>query len=51
VLRDRKMAASASNFDMMRFGVIPRATPRQVDVMIVSGTVTLKDGFPDQKTV
>lgn len=36
------MAASASNFDMMRFGVIPRATPRQCDVMIVSGTVTLK---------
>jgi NADH-quinone oxidoreductase subunit B len=36
------MAASASNFDIMRFGVIPRATPRQVDVMIVSGTVTLK---------
>ncbi|KAB2922827.1 MAG: NADH-quinone oxidoreductase subunit B [Bacteroidetes bacterium] len=36
------MAASASHFDMMRFGVIPRATPRQCDVMIVSGTVTLK---------
>jgi NADH-quinone oxidoreductase subunit B len=35
-------AASASKFDMMRFGVIPRATPRQCDVMIVSGTVTLK---------
>ena len=36
------MAASASNFDIMRFGVIPRATPRQTDVMIVAGTVTLK---------
>ncbi|HLF20255.1 MAG TPA: NADH-quinone oxidoreductase subunit NuoB, partial [Bacteroidota bacterium] len=36
------MAASASNFDIMRFGVIPRATPRQADVMIVAGTVTLK---------
>ncbi|MBW7889312.1 MAG: NADH-quinone oxidoreductase subunit NuoB [Bacteroidetes bacterium] len=36
------MAASASHFDMMRFGIIPRATPRQTDVMIVSGTVTLK---------
>ena len=36
------MAASASHFDIMRFGVIPRATPRQVDVMIVAGTVTLK---------
>ncbi|MBI3788879.1 MAG: NADH-quinone oxidoreductase subunit B, partial [Ignavibacteriales bacterium] len=34
------MAASASNYDIMRFGVIPRATPRQTDVMIVSGTVT-----------
>ncbi len=36
------MAASASHFDMMRFGVIPRATPRQSDVIIISGTVTLK---------
>lgn len=36
------MAASASHFDMMRFGVIPRASVRQADVMIVSGTVTLK---------
>jgi NADH-quinone oxidoreductase subunit B len=27
---------------MMRFGVIPRATPRQTDVIIISGTVTLK---------
>jgi NADH-quinone oxidoreductase subunit B len=36
------MAASASSFDIMRFGVIPRATPRQVDVMFVAGTVTIK---------
>ncbi len=36
------MAASASHFDIMRFGVIPRATPRQADVIIISGTVTLK---------
>jgi NADH-quinone oxidoreductase subunit B len=36
------MATSASHFDIMRFGTIPRATPRQVDLMIVSGTVTLK---------
>src|SRR5260221_14068816 len=36
------MAASASNYDFDRFGVIPRATPRQSDVMIVAGTVTLK---------
>ena len=36
------MAAAASNYDFDRFGVIPRATPRQSDVMIVAGTVTLK---------
>ncbi len=36
------MAASASHFDIMRFGVIPRSTPRQADLMIVAGTVTLK---------
>jgi NADH-quinone oxidoreductase subunit B len=36
------MAASASNFDILRFGIIPRATPRQVDVMFVAGTVTIK---------
>jgi NADH-quinone oxidoreductase subunit B len=36
------MAASASHFDMMRFGVIPRATPRQSDVIIISGTVSMK---------
>jgi len=36
------MASSAAHFDMMRFGVIPRATPRQADIIIISGTVTLK---------
>ena len=36
------MAASASNFDFDRFGVMPRPTPRQADVIIISGTVTLK---------
>jgi|ERR1043165_1884272 NADH-quinone oxidoreductase subunit B len=36
------MAASASHYDMMRFGVIPRPSPRQSDIMIISGTVTLK---------
>ncbi len=36
------MAASASDFDIMRFGIIPRATPRQADVMFVAGTVTIK---------
>ncbi len=36
------MAAGASRFDFDRFGVIFRATPRQSDVMIVAGTLTLK---------
>ena len=36
------MAVNASHFDFMRFGTIPRASPRQSDFIIVSGTVTLK---------
>ncbi len=36
------MATSASHYDFDRFGVIPRPSPRQADVIIVSGTVTLK---------
>jgi NADH-quinone oxidoreductase subunit B len=36
------MAVNASHFDMMRFGMLPRPSPRQADLMIVSGTVTLK---------
>lgn len=36
------MATYASRFDLERFGVITRASPRQSDVMIVSGTVTAK---------
>jgi len=36
------MAAGASRFDWDRFGIIPRATPRQSDLMIVAGTVTHK---------
>jgi NADH-quinone oxidoreductase subunit B len=36
------MAMNASHFDFMRFGTIPRPSPRQADLMIVSGTVTLK---------
>jgi NADH-quinone oxidoreductase subunit B len=36
------MAANASNFDMMRFGVIPRPSPRISDVIFISGTVTFK---------
>ncbi len=36
------MATNASHFDLDRFGIIPRASPRQADLMIVAGTVTLK---------
>lgn len=36
------MALNASHFDLMRFGSIPRTSPRQADFIIVSGTVTLK---------
>src|SRR5512138_1689189 len=36
------MATGASRFDTDRFGIIPRGTPRQSDLMIVAGTVTLK---------
>ncbi len=36
------MAINAAHFDLMRFGSIPRATPRQADFIIISGTVTLK---------
>jgi NADH-quinone oxidoreductase subunit B len=36
------MATGASHYDMDRFGTFFRATPRQADVMIVAGTVTLK---------
>jgi NADH-quinone oxidoreductase subunit B len=36
------MAMNASHFDFMRFGTIPRATPRQADFIMITGTVTLK---------
>jgi NADH-quinone oxidoreductase subunit B len=36
------MATYASGYDLDRFGVIPRGSPRQSDVMIVAGTVTFK---------
>lgn len=36
------MATNASHYDLDRMGVFPRPSPRQSDVMIVSGTVTFK---------
>lgn len=36
------MSTYASGYDLDRFGVIPRASPRQADLMIVAGTVTFK---------
>jgi len=36
------MATNAARYDLDRFGIIPRATPRQSDLMIVAGTLTMK---------
>ncbi len=36
------MATYASHYDLERFGIMPRPSPRQSDVMIVAGTVTFK---------
>ncbi|MCB0418610.1 MAG: NADH-quinone oxidoreductase subunit NuoB, partial [Bdellovibrionales bacterium] len=37
------MAAGAADYDLERFGCgVFRATPRQSDLMIVAGTVTMK---------
>jgi NADH-quinone oxidoreductase subunit B len=36
------MQAAGPRSDLERFGMAPRATPRQADLMIVAGTVTYK---------
>ncbi|UCH77377.1 MAG: NADH-quinone oxidoreductase subunit B [Candidatus Coatesbacteria bacterium] len=36
------MAAGASRYDFDRYGMMFRATPRQSDMMFISGTITLK---------
>lgn len=36
------MHMAAPRYDMDRFGVVFRASPRQADVMIVAGTLTNK---------
>ena len=54
------MATFASRFDVERLGMVPWASPRHSDLMIVSGTVTIKmapmlkriyDQMPDPKWV
>jgi len=36
------MSTGTTIYDMDRFGMAPRSSPRQADVMIVAGTVTFK---------
>lgn len=36
------MATNVAHYDLDRFGTMPRASPRQSDLMIVAGTVTYK---------
>lgn len=36
------MSTQGTPYDLDRLGVVPRASPRQSDVMIVAGTVTFK---------
>lgn len=43
------MQAAASRYDMDRFGVVYRPSPRQSDVMIVAGTLTNKMATPLRK--
>ena len=38
-----------SRYDLDRFGIIPRPSPRQSDVMIVAGTLTNKMAAPLRK--
>lgn len=40
------MHATVSRYDMDRFGIIFRASPRQSDLIIVSGTLTNKMALP-----
>ncbi len=44
------MAAGAARYDLDRFGVLFRASPRQADLIVIAGTVT-KKMLPVIKTV
>jgi NADH-quinone oxidoreductase subunit B len=44
------MATGAARFDLDRFGVLFRASPRQADCIVIAGTVT-KKMMPAIKTV
>ena len=39
---DTIMMVNTTRFDLERFGIMPRNTPRQSDLMLVAGTVTHK---------
>ena len=39
------MQSMSAGYDLDRFGIAPRSSPRQSDVMIVAGTVTFKMGI------
>ena len=43
------MQAAASRYDLDRFGVVFRPSPRQADLMIVAGTLTNKMAAPLRK--
>lgn len=45
------MHAGASRYDLDRFGVVFRPSPRQNDVMIVAGTLCNKMAPADRKSV
>jgi len=36
------MSSASARFDTDRIGTIPRSTPRQCDVMVIAGTITVK---------
>lgn len=42
-------AMIASRFDMERFGMFPRASPRQADLIILAGTLTMQMAVPTRR--